>query len=168
MAVEKGCDMTKIEKTAVVETGAIIGEDCYIGHFTLVRSGTIIGNNTQIRSHCYIGEGVLIGNNVMIRPFSDICLGTTIQDNVFIGMNCITTNTRKIAYLRPYKDICEAPIFKYGCRVGARVTILPGVIVGENSLIGAGSVLTKNSKSKGVYIGSPAIYIRDVEEDEII
>jgi UDP-2-acetamido-3-amino-2,3-dideoxy-glucuronate N-acetyltransferase len=160
--------MTKIESTAIVEDGAEIGENCYIGHFTLIRKGAIIGNHTQIRSHCYIGENTSIGNYVLIRPFSDICLGTIIEDKVFIGMNCITTNTRKIAYLRSYKDKCEAPKFCYASRIGARVTILPGVIIGENSLIGAGSVLTKNAKPRGVYIGVPAVYIKNVEKDEII
>lgn len=160
--------MTKIESTAIVEEGAVIGEDCYIGHFTLIRKGAVIGHHTQIRSHCYIGENVKIGNYVMIRPFSDICLGTIIHDKVFIGMNCITTNTRKIAYLREYDDICEAPEISFGARVGSGVTILPGVLIGENCLIGAGSVVTRTTESNGVYIGVPAVYVKEVPEDELL
>ena len=56
--------MTKIESTAVIEEGVVIGKNCYVGHFTLIRKGAIIGDNTQIRSHCYIGEDVKIGNQV--------------------------------------------------------------------------------------------------------
>jgi len=159
---------TKIEPTAIVEDGAKIGEDCYIGHFTLIRTGAKIGNKTQIRSHCYIGEDVIIGNRVMIRPFSDICKGTIIEDDVFIAMNCITSNTRKIVYLRPYKDINTPPKICYGARVGVGVTILPGVVIAENSLVGGGSVVTKDTTPKGIYIGVPAEYKGPVKEDELI
>lgn len=160
--------MTKIESTAVIEDGATIGENCYVGHFTLIRKGVIIGNNTQIRSHCYIGEDVVVGDRVLIRPFTDLCKSTVVEDKVFIGMGCMTSNTRKIAYLRNYTDINTPVRFCYGSRIGVGVTVLPGVIIGENSLIGAGSVVTKHTKARGMYIGAPAKYIKDVSEDEII
>ena len=160
--------MTKIESTAVIEEGAIIGENCYIGHFTLIRKGATIGNNTQIRSHCYIGEDVRIGNHVLIRPFSDMCKSTVVEDKVFVGMGCMTSNTRKIAYLREYDDINTPPRICYGARLGVNVTLLPGVIIGENCLIGAGSVVTKNTNRKGVYIGVPAEFVKWVRQEELI
>jgi len=160
--------MTKIESTAVVEEGATIGKDCYVGHFTLIRKGATIGNNTQIRSHCYIGEDTVIGNQVLIRPFSDICKSIIVEDKVFVGMGCMTSNTRKIAYLREYKDINTPPRICYGARLGVNVTLLPGVIIGENCLIGAGSVVTKNTTSKAVYIGVPAEFVKWVRSEELI
>ena len=160
--------MSKIESTAVIESGAVIGDDCYIGHFTLIRKGARIGNKTQVRSHCYIGEDVVIGNQVIIRPFSDICKSTVIEDKAFVAMGCITSNTRNIAYLRDYDDINTPPRICYAARIGVSVTLLPGVVIGENCLIGGGSVVTKNTKPKGVYIGVPAKYIKDVSEDEIL
>jgi acetyltransferase-like isoleucine patch superfamily enzyme len=159
---------TKIESTAVVEDGVVIGKYCYIGHFTLIRKGAIIGNNTQIRSHCYIGEDVKIGNQVLIRPFSDICKSTIIEDKVFIGMGCMTSNTKKISYLRDYENINTPSRICYAARIGVGVTILPGVVIGENCLIGAGSLVIKNTNPKGVYIGVPAVYTGEVEEEEIL
>ncbi len=79
--------MTKIESTAVIEKGVVIGKNCYVGHFTLIRKGAVIGDNTQIRSHCFIGEDVKIGNFVLIRPFSDMCKSTIVEDKVFC-QNC--------------------------------------------------------------------------------
>ena len=158
----------KIERTAIIENRTVIGKNCYIGHYTLIRKGAIIGDNTQIRSHCYIGEDVIIGNQVLIRPFSDMCKGTIVEDKVFIGMGCMTANTRKIAYLRPYEDINTPPRICYAVRIGVGVTLLPGVIIGENCLIGAGSTVTKNTNPRGIYIGVPAKYIKDVEKDEIL
>lgn len=160
--------MTKIETTAVIERGVVIGKDCYIGHFTLIRKGATVGNNTQIRSHCYIGEDVKIGNCVLVRPFSDICKSTIIEDKAFVGMGCMTSNTRNIAYLRDYEDINTPPKICYAARIGVGVTILPGVVIGENCLIGAGSVVTKDTEPRQVYIGVPAKYIKDVKEEEII
>jgi len=160
--------MTIIESTAVIEDGSIIGKNCYIGHFTLIREGVKIGDDTQIRSHCFIGEDVEIGKQVLIRPFSDICKSTVIEDKVFIGMGCMTSNTRNIAYLRSYEDINTPSRICYAARIGVGVTILPGIIIGENCLIGAGSVVTKNTNNKGIYIGVPAKYISEVVDEEIL
>jgi len=159
---------TKIESTAIIEPGAIIGDDCYIGHYTIIRPKAVIGNNSHVRAHCFIAEGAIIGNDVHVMQYSNICRDCIIEDKVFIGMGCMTTNTRKIAYLRNYKDISEAPVIKYGARIGARVLILPGVIIGRNSLIGAGSVISKNTIDGWVYIGSPAKPIRIVSKDEVL
>ena len=160
--------MTKIESTAVVEEGAVIGKNCYVGHFTLIRKGAVVGDNTQIRSHCYIGEDVKIGKFVLIRPFSDMCKSTVVEDKVFIAMGCITSNTKKISYLRSYENINTPSRICYGARIGIGVKIMPDVIIGENRSIGAGSIVTKSTKPKGVYIGNPAKYVKDVAEDEII
>jgi len=159
---------TKIESTAIIEPGAIIGEDCYIGHYAVIRPGSIIGDRSHVRAHCFIAADAKIGKDTQIMQFSNICRGCEVGDEVFVGMGCMTTNTRKIAYRRPYGDIAEPPIIRRASRIGARVTILPGVIIGENSVIGAGSVVTRNTKEKGLYIGIPARYIRDVFGDEII
>jgi len=160
--------MSKIESTSIIEEGSVIGKDCYIGHFTLIRKGAVIGDKTQIRSHCYIGEDVVIGNQVMVRPFSDICKSTIIEDKVFVGMGCMTSNTRRIAYLRDYEDINTPPKICYAARIGVGVTLLPGVVIGENCLIGGGSVVTKDTIARGVYIGVPAKFVKLVKVEEIL
>ena len=160
--------MTKIESTAIIEPGAIIGENCYIGHFTVIRPDVMIGDNSHVRAHCFIAAGARIGNDIQVMQFSNICRGCIIEDKVFVGMGCITTNTRKIAFLRDYEDIAESPHIEYGARIGAGVTILPGVIIGRNSVVGAGSVVTKNTKPEYIYIGNPARLVRRVPKDELL
>jgi UDP-2-acetamido-3-amino-2,3-dideoxy-glucuronate N-acetyltransferase len=159
---------TRIESTAIVEPGAIIGENCYIGHFAVIRPGAIIGDRSHVRAHCFIASGAEIGKDTQIMQFSNICRGCVIGDDVFVGMGCMTTNTRKIAYKRNYKDLAEPPIIMRAARIGARVTILPGVIIGENSVVGAGSVVTKDTKIGCIYIGVPAKLIKEVEREELI
>ena len=160
--------MTKIESTAIIEPGCHIGDNCYIGHYAIIRPNVVIGDYVHIRAHCFIAAGAKIGNYTHVMQFSNICRGCIIEEKVFIGMGCMTTNTRKIAYLRDYKDIEDAPHIEYGVRIGARVTILPGVRIGRNALIGAGSVVTKSVSAESIYIGVPARKIGMVPENEII
>lgn len=160
--------MTRIEKTAIVEPGATIGEDCYIGHYAVIRPGVVIGDRSHVRAHCFIAAGALIGKDTQIMQFSNICRDCIVGDEVFVGMGCMTTNTKNIAYRRPYEDINEPPIIKRAARIGARVTILPGIIIGENCVIGAGAVVTRNTDPTYIYIGNPAKRVKIVVKEELI
>jgi len=159
---------TRIEQTAIIESGVQIGEGCYIGHYVVIRPGVVIGDNSHVRAHCFIAEGAKIGNHTQIMQFSNICRDCLIENYVFVGMGCMTTNTKQIAYKREYADISEPPIIRYGARIGARVTILPGVTIGSNSLIGAGSLVTKSTFNRRIYIGSPAVDVGYVPDEEMI
>ncbi len=159
---------TRIEKTAIIEPGAIIGEHCYIGHYAIIRPGAIIGDYSEIRAHCFVGPNAKIGKHVNVNQLSSICQYIVIEDYVFIGPGVITTNTKKIAFNREYDGYTQAPKILYGARIGAGVTILPGVIIGENSLIGAGSVVTKSVSGQSINIGVPAKQVGVVPDEEII
>lgn len=159
---------TKIESTAIIEPGAFIGTNCYIGHFTVIRPGAVIDDYAEIRAHCFIAANAEIGYHTQIMQFSNICRNCIVEGKVFVGMGCITTNTKRIAFLRKYEDINTPPTIKYGSRIGAGVTILPGITIEENCVIGAGSVVTKDTTKNGIYIGNPAKYIKDIKGDEII
>jgi len=159
---------TKIEKTAIIEPGAIIGENCYIGHYAVIRPGVSIGDYSHVRAHCFIAAEAEIGRHTQIMQFSNICRNAIVEDEVFVGMGCMTTNTRKIAYRRPYEDIAEPPIIRRAARIGARVTILPGVEIGENVVVGAGSLVHKSLASGYVFIGNPVKLLKEVPKEELI
>jgi len=159
---------TKIEKTAIIEPGAIIGENCYIGHYAVIRPGAIIGDYSHVRAHCFIAAEAEIGRYTQIMQFSNICRNAIVEDEVFVGMGCMTTNTKKIAYRRNYEDVNEPPIIKRAARLGARVTILPGITIGENTVIGAGSLVTRDMASGYIFAGSPAKLLKKVPERELI
>jgi len=159
---------TRIESTAIIEKGAFIGEGCYIGHHVVIRPGAIIGDHSQVRASCFIAAEAEIGRYTQIMQFSNICRNCIVEDEVFVGMACMTTNTRRIAYRRPYKDLNEPPIIKRGVRLGARVSILPGVIIGENAVVGAGSLVTKDVKPGYIYLGCPATLVKEVPKEEWI
>ena len=142
-------------------------KDCKIGENTVIREPVNlykceIGDNCRIGGFVYIEEGVKIGNNCKIKPFVFIPTGVTIEDDVFIGMGVKFTNDR---YPRTYnKDWkLEKTIVRQGVSIGANTTILPGIEIGEYSIIGAGSVVTKNVPSRVVVVGNPAKIVKEVK-----
>jgi acetyltransferase-like isoleucine patch superfamily enzyme len=113
-----------------------------------------IGQNSKIDAFVYIEEGVIVGNNCKIRPFVFIPTGVIIEDNVFIGPNVSFTNDKYPKVKGEWKILPTR--IKKGASIGANSVILPGVTVGEDALVGAGSVVTKDVPDKAVVAGNPA------------
>ncbi len=120
-----------------------IGEETNIWQFCVVLSGAKIGRNCNICSHCFIENDVVIGDNVTVKCGVQIWDGMVIEDNVFIGPNVTFCNDR-YPKSRNKDWKLEPVIVKKGAVIGANSTILPGVTIGENALIGAGAVITKD------------------------
>jgi len=159
---------TKVEYGSVISENVVIGKNCFIGYNVVIRPNVVIGDNTDIRSFIFLAEGVTIGNRVKIIQFTNIAKRSRIEDDVFIGPGVILLDTNRISHRRNYSPIGEPPIIRRGARIGGRVTILPGVVIGENCLIGANSLVTKSTIPGWVYFGNPAKQIKPVPEDEII
>lgn len=113
-----------------------------------------IGKNCKIDSYVYIEEGVVIGDDCKIRPFVFIPTGVTVEDNVFIGPNVSFTND-KYPRVRGEWKLLRTKV-KRCASIGANSVILPGLTVGKYSLIGAGSVVTKDVPDYAVVSGNPA------------
>ena len=116
--------------------------------------GCEIGDNTKIDAFVYIEEGVKIGNNVKIRPFTFIPEGVTIEDDVFVGPNVTFTNDKYPRSRGDWKML--RTVVKKGASIGAGSVILPGITIGENAMVGAGSVVTKDVPPNAVVLGNPA------------
>jgi len=116
-----------------------------------------VGKNSKIDSYVYIEEGVVIGDNCKIRPFVFIPTGVTIEDNVFIGPNVTFTNDK---YPKAHGNWqLLSTTVKNGASIGANSVIIPGITIGENALVGAGSVVTKNIAANEIVVGNPARHV---------
>lgn len=130
-----------------------IGKGTRIWAFTNIRPGVIIGKNCNICDHCFIEDGVLIGNNVTIKTGVSLWSGLVINDHVFIGPGvqfCNDKMPRSKQYTKHMKTHLQE-----GCSIGSGSVVLPGIIIGNNAMIGAGSVVTKNVPPNSIAFGNP-------------
>ena len=125
--------------------------------------GCEIGDETKIGSFVEIQKNARIGARCKISSHSFICEGVTVEDNVFIGHGVTFINdkypraTNHIGALQKEEDwSCEATIVRRGASIGSGVTLLGGVTVGENAIVGAGSVVTKDVPPNVTVAGNPA------------
>ncbi|EAO7355152.1 N-acetyltransferase [Campylobacter coli] len=118
--------------------------------YPLQLPNAVIGKNCNICSHCFIENNVKIGNNVTIKCGVQIWDGITIEDNVFIGPN-VTFCNDKYPRSKQYPEEFSKTIIKKGASIGANATILPGITIGENAMIGAGAIVTKDIADNTVF-----------------
>jgi len=129
--------------------------------------GCTIGDNSRIGTFVEIQKNAFIGKNVKVSSHTFICEGVVIEDNVFIGHNVSFINDR---YPRATNDNGEPQsqadwvviptLVKRGASIGTSTTILCGVTIGENAIVGAGSVVTRDVPDGAVVAGNPARLLR--------
>ncbi len=132
--------------------------------------GCEIGDNTKIGAFVEIQKNARIGSNCKISSHTFICEGVVIEDNVFVGHNVTFINdllpraTTAEGTLQTEADwVCGMTIVRRGASIGSSVTLLCGITVGENAIIGAGSVVTRDVPPNTVVAGNPARFRRSLE-----
>jgi len=143
----------KIHPLSDVQTSKI-GKGTTIWQFAVILEGAKIGSNCNINCHTFIENDVIIGNNCTLKSGVFLWDGIEIQDNVFVGPNVTFTNdkypvsrTQPIAFEKTKIECCVS--------IGANATILPGITIKRNALIGAGSVITKDVPENAIVVGNP-------------
>jgi acetyltransferase-like isoleucine patch superfamily enzyme len=141
-----------IRAHSVIYAGSRIGSHLETGHGAVIREENQIGshlsiwNNSTIDYGCVIGDGVRIHCNVYVAQF------TIIEDDVFLAPGVMIANDR-----HPICRACmKGPTIKRGARVGVNATLLPEVVIGEEALVGAAAVVTKDVPPGAVVVGTPA------------
>jgi acetyltransferase-like isoleucine patch superfamily enzyme len=131
--------------------------------------GCAIGENTKIGAFVEIQKGVRIGKNCKISSHTFICEGVDIEDEVFIGHNVTFINdiypraTEANGRLQTEADwVCISTLVKTGASIGSGATLLAGITIGENAIVGAGSVVTKDVPPNAIVAGNPARVLRKI------
>lgn len=136
-----------------------IGADTRIWQFCVVFEKAKIGSNCNICAQVLIENDVVIGDNVTIKSGVQLWDGVRIEDNVFIGPNATFTNDLFPRSKKHQVKFLHTTI-KEGASIGGNATILPGVTVGINAMVGAGAVVTKDVPDGAVVMGNPARIVR--------
>jgi acetyltransferase-like isoleucine patch superfamily enzyme len=146
-----------------------LGENVRLSRFINLY-GCEIGDETKIGAFVEIQKNAKVGRRCKISSHTFICEGVTIEDNVFIGHGVMFTNdtyprsTTGEGELQTEADWkVETTVVKRGASIGTGATILPNTCIGENAIVGAGSVVTRDVPANAVIAGNPARVLRYVE-----
>ena len=155
----------------VISDGAVLRAGTYIYAGTTIGVNFKSGNKVNIRELCIIGSDVSIGtltvlehnvkvgNHVRVHSQAFLPEYTILEDGAWVGPNVVLTNSLYPNHENAKNELKGCHI-KKNARIGANSTILPGIKIGEASLIGAGSVVTKNVPNNSIMAGNPAVFLR--------
>jgi UDP-2-acetamido-3-amino-2,3-dideoxy-glucuronate N-acetyltransferase len=151
-----------------------LGADVKIFHPSLVNLyGCTIGDGTKIGSFVEIQGGAVVGARCKVSSHSFLCEGVTLEDEVFVGHGVMFTNDKfprstNLDGKMKGSDDWElvTTLVKRRAAIGSNATVLPGLTIGENSLVAAGAVVTKDVPAFAIVAGVPAVVTGDVRENE--
>lgn len=163
---------TRIDDGSIIQYGAFIEHDCNIGKHCRIGTSTVLRRETNIGDHSIFGslsasEGKnWIGNHVLIHSQCHLTTGIIIEDWVFIAPMFVGANDPKMLHgrRRVEKFVPKGPHIKFGSGIAVNVTLLPGVVIGRECIVGASSLVTRDVPDFSVAYGAPAKVAKSVDE----
>jgi acetyltransferase-like isoleucine patch superfamily enzyme len=143
----------KIGNLVSIYSGTTIGQHVFIGDHASIRENVIIDQDTVVGRGVIIELNSTIGKACTIQTLAYVTGDTIIEDHVFIGP-CVSMSNDKYMGKSPYE--LKGPVIKKGASIGNNATLLPGVIIDNDSVVGAGSVVTKDVQNNRIVVGNPA------------
>ena len=142
-------------ETAVIDSGATIGQGTKIWHFSHIMAGAVIGEQCNLGQNVFVANGVKLGNNVKVQNNVSIYEGVECEDDVFLGPSMVFTNVYNPRSASNRKGEYLKTTVGKGATIGANATIVCGNPIGEYAFIGAGSVVTKTVPAYALIVGNP-------------
>jgi UDP-2-acetamido-3-amino-2,3-dideoxy-glucuronate N-acetyltransferase len=153
----------------LIAEDARIGEGTRVGNFIFIRENTIIGKNCVVGSYVDIEGDVRIGDFVSLQSGCYLTRGVIIEDEVFCGPRVITMNDKAMSYRRAALTFeRRAPRILRAARIGGGSILCPTITIGENAVVGAGAVVTRDVPDRTIVAGNPARVVGTVSADEIV
>lgn len=164
LVIEAGasiCAQAIVFAGARIGAGVIVGDQSYVRERTVIGAGSLVGRGACVDNDVVVGERVKLQSQVYVTAFS------VIEDDVFVGPRAMTTNDNTMARRGP-KDGLVGATLRRACRIGGGAILTPGVEIGEEAYIAAGSVVTNHVPPRGVVIGVPGRVVRYVEDIDLL
>ena len=172
---------------SVIEEDVVVGDNVTVGHHSIIGKDVVIGNNVKIGNHCFLKSGTrfandidfadyckttgicYVGNDVNIRTGSCVSKSVIIEDKTFIGAGIMSSHTKQVYHQRPKMPRRQLITrIGYGVIIGSHTNLSAGLSIGDNVVIGYGSVVTKDILEKGVYVGNPLRRLCHLPEEMLI
>lgn len=142
--------------SAIVDTGAQIGEGSRVWHFVHVCSGARIGRGVSLGQNVFVGNKVVIGDNCKVQNNVSVYDNVTLGEGVFCGPSMVFTNVYNPRSLIERKDQYRDTVVGKGATLGANCTIVCGTRIGEYAFVGAGAVVNRDVPAYALVVGVPA------------
>jgi len=154
--------------SVVIYAGAVLGRGVLVADLATIREGvrigelTIVGRGVAIENGCVIGRRCKLETNCYITAFS------VLEDFVFVAPGVVTTNDNFVGRTEERFRHFRGVTVRKGGRVGANATILPGKVIAEDTLVGAGALVTRDTPPRKIVVGVPARPVRDVPQEQLL
>ncbi|MEZ5503138.1 MAG: WxcM-like domain-containing protein [Halioglobus sp.] len=146
---------TSLHPDSRVEDGAVVGGGTRVWAFAHILGGARIGEDCNICDHVFIENDVVVGSRVTIKCGVQLWDGVRLEDDVFIGPNATFTND-KFPRSKQYPEKFLPTRVRRGASIGANATLLPGLTIGAEAVVGAGAVVTSDVPARAIVAGNPA------------
>lgn len=161
-------DGSVIGSHAVLYRGCRLGENVLIADFASVREEVTIGPKTIVGRGVTIENRCTIGARCKIETEAYICALSTVGNFCFIAPEVTFTNDNYLGRTKERFRFHKGPTLLYGARIGANATLMPGVTVGEEAVVGAGSIVTRDVPARVIVLGTPARLFGDVPPEQFV
>ena len=158
---------TVVSAGAIVFAGARLGARVIVGDQALVRERVVLADDVVLGRGSVVENDTTVGAWTRIQADSYVTAYSVVEEHAFIAPCVVTTNDNLMGLKRGEK-VLRGPTIRRGARVGGGAVLLPAVEIGEEAVVGAGAVVTKDVPARTVVVGNPARFLRDVREDELL
>ena len=143
-------------ESAIVDEGAVIGDNSRIWHFAHVCGGAVVGEGVSLGQNVFVGNRVIVGNKCKVQNNVSVYDNVILEDGVFCGPSMVFTNVYNPRALIERKHEFRDTRVRMGATLGANCTIICGVTIGKYAFVGAGAVVNSDVPDYAMYVGVPA------------
>lgn len=156
-------DNSIIRSHTVIYAGVMVGDEFQTGHHVTIREHVTLGSRVSVGTSSVVEHHVQMADGVRLHSQVFVCEFSVIEEDAWLGPQVSLTNA-KYPKFPGVKDHLRGVKLCRSSKLGASVTVLPGVVVGENALVGAGSVVTKDVPGDEIWVGNPASFLKPVSD----